>query len=387
MSTVRIGLIGYGGMGAHHAQYITSGEVKGGELVAVCEAVPERLKVAKEKHGEKVQYFSNPDELFAAKCVDGILIATPHYEHPVLAIKGFENDLHVLSEKPAGVCTKHVREMNEKAKASGKVFSLMFQQRTVDAYRKLRELVSSGDLGEIRRTNWIITNWFRSQAYYDSGGWRATWAGEGGGVLLNQCPHNLDLWQWIAGMPKRVRAFCYFGKYHKIEVEDDVTAFMEYPNGATGTFVTTTGEAPGTNRLEITGDRGKVVLEHGKLTFWRTRTPVSQFLKETKESFATPELWTCEIPTGSDSSGHKTITQGWVDAIAKETPLVAPGEEGIRSVELANAMLLSAWTDSWVELPIDDDKFHAELKKRVEDSTFKKPEGGKAVDVAGSFNM
>lgn len=387
MSTVRIGLVGYGGMGSHHARYIAGGEVNGAELAAVCDTDPERIKVAKEKHGDKVKYFSTPDELFAAKCVDGVMIATPHYDHPTLAIKAFESGMHVLSEKPAGVFTKHVREMNEKAKATGKVFGLMFNQRTVGAYQKVRDLIQSGELGEVRRTNWIITNWFRSQAYYDSGGWRATWGGEGGGVLVNQCPHNLDLWQWIAGMPKRVRAFCYFGKYHKIEVEDDVTAYVEYPNGATGAFITTTGEAPGTNRLEISGDRGKVVLENGKLTFWRTRVPVSQFLRETKESFSTPELWSCEVPTGRDGGGHKEITQSWVNSIAKGTPLMAPGEEGIRSLELSNAMLLSAWTDSWVSLPIDEEKFHAELKKRIETSTFKKPSGGKAVDVAGSFNM
>lgn len=387
MSAVRIGVVGYGGMGAHHVRCITAGEVEGAELTAICDIQPDRIKVAKEKHGDKIKYFEKPEDLFAAKCVDGVLIATPHYDHPPLSIKAFENGLHVLCEKPAGVHTKQVREMNEKAKASGKIFSLMLQQRTVGSYQKIRDLISSGELGEIRRTNWIITNWFRSQSYYDSGGWRATWAGEGGGALLNQCPHNLDLWQWIAGMPKRVRAFCYFGKYHKIEVEDDVTAFVEYPNGATGTFVTTTGEAPGTNRLEIAGDRGKLVFEHGKLTFWRTREPVAQFLKETEKSFATPEVWTCEVPTGKDGGGHKVVVQNWVNAIAKDEPLMAPGEEGIRSLEISNAMLLSAWTDSWVDLPIDEEQFYSELKKRIETSTFKKSGEGKAVDVEGSFNM
>ncbi len=387
MSKVRVGVIGYGGMGSYHAQYLFKGTVAEAELAAVCDVNPARLKVAETAFGERVRRFASSGELFAAKAVDAVLIATPHYFHPPLVIEALKNGVHAMSEKPAGVYTRQVREMNEAAAKSDRVFGVMFNQRTRPVHIKLKELIDSGELGALRRSVWLITSWFRTQSYYDSGDWRATWAGEGGGVLINQCPHNLDLWQWIAGMPKRVRAFCYFGKYHKIEVEDDVTAYVEYPNGATGAFITTTGEAPGTNRLEISGDRGKVVLENGKLTFWRTRVPVSQFLRETKESFATPEQWACEVPTGRDGGGHKEITQSWVNSIAKGTPLMAPGEEGIRSLELSNAMLLSAWTDSWVNLPIDEEKFHAELKKRIETSTFKKPTGGKAVDVAGSFNM
>src|SRR5690606_34449403 len=233
----------------------------------------------------------------------------------------------VLVEKPAGVYTKQVRQMNEAAAKSGKVFSIMYNQRTNPLYVKLRELISSGELGEIRRTNWIITNWYRSQAYYNSGGWRATWAGEGGGVLINQDPHQLDLWQWTIGMmPTRVRAFCHFGKYRNIEVEDDVTAYVEYENGATGVFVTTTGEAPGTNRFEISGDRGKMVIEDGKMTFWRLRVGESEFNASNTSSFAQPECWKCEIPVNGEGPGHMGITQNFVDAILKGTPLIAPGE-------------------------------------------------------------
>ena len=187
--------------------------------------------------------------------------------------------------------------MNEAAEKSGKVFSMMFNQRTNPLYQKVRELILSGELGEIKRTNWIITNWYRSQSYYDSGGWRATWAGEGGGVMINQSPHQLDLWQWTTGlMPRRVRAFSGFGKYHDIEVEDDVTAYVEYENGATGLFVTSTGEAPGTNRFEVAGDRGKIVVEDGKLTFWRLRQSEREFNREYQGGFGEPECWKIDIP-------------------------------------------------------------------------------------------
>jgi predicted dehydrogenase len=385
MEKVRVAVIGLGGMGAHHARYLIKGEVPNAVLTAVCDVRPERLNWAKENLGDGVQRFESYEALIESGVADGVLIATHHYLHPPIAIKAFEKGLHVLTEKPAGVYTKHVREMNEAAARHKRVFGIMFNMRTHPVYQKLRDLISSGELGTIIRTNWIITCWFRSQSYYDSGGWRATWAGEGGGVLLNQCPHNLDLWQWICGMPKRVRAFCAFGKYHNIEVEDDVTAYVEYEGGATGVFVASTAESPGTNRLEISGDRGKIVVEDGRIVFWRTRQSVAQFCREYKGGFGEPESWKCEIPLRGQATDHKGITSDWVQGILKGTPLLAPGTEGIKSLELSNAMYLSAWTDGWVNIPVDEEEFLRHLNKRIEESRFRKAGGDKTMSVEGTF--
>ena len=384
MDTVRVGIIGLGGMGSNHAGYLSRGEIPGARLAAVCDVEPARLQNVSEKYGQDVQAFDSADALFEANCIDAVIVATPHYFHPPLVTQALERGYHAMSEKPAGVYTKQVRKMNEVAAKSDRVFGVMFNQRTRGDHQKLKELVESGELGEIKRTIYIINDWFRAQSYYDSGGWRATWAGEGGGVLANQCPHNLDLWQWICGMPERVRAFCHFGKYHDIEVEDDVTAYAEYANGATGVFITSTGEAPGTNRLEISADNGKVVLEGGKITFWRTRVPSSQFLKEWPNGFGSPEVWKCGIPFRGGGEEHRGITKNWVQAIRQGTPLLASGDEGIRGVELANAMMLSTWTDDWVDIPVDEERFYEELQKRVAQSEVKK-EGGKVMDVDGTF--
>ncbi|WP_166244204.1 Gfo/Idh/MocA family protein [Paenibacillus turpanensis] len=376
MSKVRVGVIGLGNMGTQHSKYLFENEVAGAELSAVCDGRPERLKWAREQFGEKVALFDNVEALLSSGVIDGVLVATPHYDHPDLAIRAFTHGLHVLIEKPAGVYTKQVREMNEAAAKSGKVFSIMYNQRTNPLYAKLKELIDSGELGEVKRTNWIITNWYRPQSYYDSGGWRATWAGEGGGVLINQVPHQLDLWQWTSGlMPKRIRAFCYFGKHRDIEVEDDVTAFVEYENGATGVFVATTGEAPGTNRFEVAGDRGKIVIENDQLSFWRLRVPESEFNRSFTGSFGSPECWKVDVPIPSGGVQHKGITQDWVNAIVKGTPLLAPGEEGIHGLTLSNAMLLSTWTDSWVELPMDEDLFVELLQERIRSSKTTKQAG------------
>lgn len=386
MSKVRIGIIGVGNMGTSHAKNLFEGKVPGGELAAICDYNPDRLKWAKETFGDKVQLFENTEDFFAAKAVDAVLIATPHYDHPTLAIQAFENNLHVLVEKPAGVYTKQVREMNEAAQKVDKVFGIMYNQRTNPLYQKVRELIQSGELGAIKRTNWIITSWYRSQSYYNSGGWRATWAGEGGGVLLNQCPHNLDLWQWICGMPKRVKTFMAFGKWHDIEVEDDVTAYVEYENGATGVFITSTADSPGTNRFEILGEKGKVVIEEGQLKFWRLRVSERQFNSEYTGGFGEPECWKCEVPVKGTETSHVGIMTDWVQAIQKGTPLLAPGIEGINGLSISNAMHLSAWTDDWVDIAtMDEDLFYEKLQERVKTSTYKKPEvGGKTLDVKGT---
>ncbi|MCL6604851.1 MAG: Gfo/Idh/MocA family oxidoreductase [Paenibacillus sp.] len=386
MEQVRYGIIGIGNMGRSHALSLVN-EIKGATLTAVCDTDPERLKWAEEHLPESVVLFDHPTDLFNSNVMDAVLISTPHYDHPTLAIEALSYGYHVLIEKPAGVYTKAVQEMNDAAARSDRKFGIMYNQRTNPLYQKLRDLIQSGELGEIRRTNWIITNWYRSQSYYNSGGWRASWAGEGGGVLLNQDPHQLDLWQWTTGMmPQRVRAFCHFGKYRDIEVEDDVTAYVEYENGATGLFITTTGEAPGTNRFEITGDNGKIVVEDGALTFWRLRTPEPKFNAEFTGGFGAPECWKCEIPVESgQGEQHKGILRNFTNAILHNEPLLAPGEEGIRGLTLSNAMYLSAWTDNWVELPIDADLFYEILNEKIKSSTFKKESSvNKPLDVTGT---
>lgn len=374
MNPVRIGVVGLGNMGSGHARYLSKGEAEGAVLAAVCDGMEDRLRKAVTLYGDGVKQFADAGEMFASGTVDGVLICTPHYSHPTLAIEALKHGLHVLIEKPAGVYTRQVREMNEYAAATDRVFGIMYNQRTNPMYRKLRELIQAGELGEIRRMNWIITNWYRPQSYYNSGGWRATWAGEGGGVLINQVPHQLDLWQWTTGMmPERIRAFCEFGKHRQIEVENEVTAYAEYANGATAVFITSTCEVPGTNRFEVAGERGKIVIEGGKMTFWRLRVSETEFNATFEGSFGEPECWKCDIPVEpGEGEQHIGITRDWVRAIQRGTPLLAPGIEGIHGLTLSNAMLLSAWTNRTVDLPLDEDLFYDLLQERIRAS-----EGGK----------
>lgn len=388
MNKVRIGIVGVGNMGHGHALNILGGKIGRLELTAIADTDP-----AKRERLPQVKAFRSADELIASGLVDALLIATPHYDHTPIGIKALEAGLHVLVEKPISVhradCERLIAAY--KGREKKQVFAAMFNQRTDHYYLKIRDLIRSGELGEIRRVNWIITTWFRTHAYYESGGWRATWKGEGGGVLLNQCPHNLDLFQWMFGLPVRLRARCGFGKYHDIEVEDDVTALMEFANGATGVFITSTGEFPGTNRLEITADRGRLVYEDDRITFTRTETPVPVFSRTTPIVFSRPEKWDISIPAAGHGGQHNEILQNFTDAILDGAALHAPAPEGIHSVELANAMLLSAWTDREVCFPIDGKRYERLLKQKIASSrppTRKKPAGKVAAgdDFARSFN-
>lgn len=382
MEKVRYGIIGYGNMGSTHFQYLCEGKIEGAVPTAICDTNPDKIEAAKKLVAEKfpdkeIAYFEDYNELFKSGIVDAVLIATPHYLHPVIGIEAFKAGLHVLSEKPIGVYTKAVLEMYEAAKKTDKVFGIMYNQRTNPVYAKVRELMQSGELGELKRFVWIVTDWYRTQTYYNSGGWRATWKGEGGGVLTNQCPHNLDLWQWMVGMPTKIRAVCNVAKYHEIEVEDDVTIYAEYANGATASFITTTGECPGANHLEIHCDKGKVIIENGKIQYTRLKTAVSEHCATSPDAFAAPESEVVELDVSKDENKlyeHQGIMQNFTRAILYGEPLLAPGLEGINGLQISNAAYLSSWLDKTIELPVDPDLYFAELTKKIENSKFVKKE-------------
>lgn len=376
-------MVGFGNMGSAHAACIFSGAISGMTLAALCDIDPQkRARCAQVYPG--IPCFLTVEELIASGTVDAVLIAVPHPSHAELGVRVLESGLHLLVEKPIDVSVTKAVRLAEAAKKSGKVFAVMLNQRTNPLFRKAREIVQSGQLGEIKRSVWIITNWYRTQHYYDSGSWRATWAGEGGGVLLNQAPHNLDLWQWIVGMPVSVMAVCDVARYHHIEVEDEATLFTRYANGATGLFITSTGEYPGTNRLEISGEQGKLVLENGALKWWKLRENEKDVRFHSIENFARIDV-DCEtfIPDEPETA-HAGILQNFTNAILYGEKLISPGEDGIRELTLSNAAYLSQWTgNAPVELPIDSARFDALLAERAGEKAAKHTSGS---EVSTSYS-
>ena len=371
---LNLAVIGIGNMGTSHVNDILGSEQA--RLAAVCDIDKEKADYLAAMY--KVPAVYDYHRLLRTEDLDGVVIATPHYDHTPISIAFLERGFHVLTEKPIAVHINDAQKMidaYEKAKNSypNLVFAIMFQQRTYGFWRKIKAMIDNGDLGKLVRTSWVITDWFRTQTYYDNGGWRATWRGEGGGVLLNQCPHNLDLYQWFVGMPKRVAGFASIGKYHNIEVEDEVTGYFEYENGMVGHFLTSTAESPGTNRLEIVGELGKLVFESGKLTFNRNQTSMIEFIKTCPRMWDKVECLEEDIPyEHHGEGGHRLVIENFANAISHGEPLIAPAVEGIRSLTLGNAIMLSSFLDCPVDVPIDGNAYEAALQERIRTSRFQK---------------
>jgi len=376
MSTqAKVGVIGVGNMGSAHVTCVATGQIKGMTLTAVCDIVPEKLEYCKQTF-PGIRTYDNWRNLLADPEVNCVIIAVPHPLHAEIAMAALKAEKHVQLEKPVDISASRAAALNEVAKSAGKVFSITFNQRTSDLFQRAREIVKSGQLGELKRSVWITTNWYRTQHYYDSGTWRATWSGEGGGVLLNQAPHNLDLWQWICGMPCEVTGFCDVAKYHEIEVEDDVTIFVRYPNGATGTFITSTGETPGTNRLEISGTLGKLVLENGLLKWWKLKQSEREVCQHSEKSFEKIPYDYEEIEPRFSGSAHAGILQNFTNAILYGEELLAPGIEGINALTISNAAYLSSWNSNIpVTLPLDYRAFDEKLAALAVKSREKQTEG------------
>lgn len=380
MEKVRYGIVGVGTMGRTHAVKFMDGQVANSTLGAVCDIDPEKREWCK-KNLKDIPCFDTAEEMFASGTCDAVVIAIPHYDHPRYAIMALEAGLHVMTEKPAGVYTKQVMEMNEAAKKSGKVFGIMFNQRSYAAHQKLRELIQNGELGKIKRAVWVV-DWYRPQAYHDSATWRSTWATEGGGLLINQDPHQIDLWQWLFGVPDRIMSHVGFGKYRDIEVEDEVIAYMEYKNGMNGVFISSSAQSPSVNRLEIFCDRGVVTLEDKKIYFKRNTVGEEEFNKNNTAIFGSPEYWDCEVNIRPKTEGHVAIFADFSNAILNGTELLAPGYDGINETTISNAIHYSAWNDSiWVETAnFPHDEFYNMLQDKIKNSTVVKKESNASVD-------
>ena len=391
MDKIRYGVIGLGNQGATYVlEFFDKGHMQNAYVSAVCDVIPEKLENVRAKTTNKeIQYFSDYKEMLDSGLVDAVLVETPHYQHPEIVIECLKRDINVICEKPAGVYTKQVREMNEFAKNSKAHFAMMFNQRTNCVYRKMKEIIAEGGIGELQRVTWIITNWFRTQKYYDSGSWRATWAGEGGGVLINQCPHQLDLVQWVVGkMPVRVNGFCKYGKWHDIEVEDEVTAYFEYDNGATGMFITTTGECPGTNRFEVSGTKGKLVIEDNSndLIWCKCDEDTQVLSKNATSGFQQPKVERVKVETDGKSEQHVGIINNFTNALLGKEDFFVDGEEGINGVELMNAIELSGWRGgATVTLPVNEEEYLKELNEKRKTSRIKVVDDNYVEQTVGTY--
>ena len=388
MQEVRYGIIGLGNQGGSYIRGIfNEGKVKDAKITALCDINPVKISMAKEyTKGQNIAFFTDYKEMLESGLVDAVMVETPHYLHPEMAEECLRRGLHVLVEKPAGVYAKQVKEMNAVAEKSGALFGMMFNQRTNCVYRKMREIIANGEIGELQRVVWVITGWYRPQAYYDSSNWRATWNGEGGGVLINQCPHQLDLLQWVVGeMPVSVNGFCGYGRWHDIEVEDEVTALFKYKNGATGAFITSTGEFPGVNRLEISGTKGRLLCENDKIEFWKLSEDINEFSRHNEALFGTPKTEKYVVETDGKNFQHAGIINNFTQAILGNEKLFVSGADGINGVQLMNAIEYSGWNGGKeTAIPVDENEYLCALNEKRKRSR-QKNVTEKVADTSGTY--
>ncbi len=375
---IRLGIIGLGAQGGMYAKFIADGMVPSMTLAAIADTDPAKRQLAQENYSG-AQVFEDYREMMDSGSVDAVVTCVPHYLHPEMGIEAINRGINVMVEKPAGVYTAQVKELLEVAQAKPEVaFAIMFNQRNNPLYQRIKEIVDNGEIGKIRRSNWIITNWWRPQGYYDQSAWRATWGGEGGGVLVNQAPHQLDLWQWICGIPTSVYSKVSYGFRRNIAVEDEVTAVADFGQGVTGTFITATHDIVGTDRFEILGDQGKIVVESSKTAVvTRLKSPERELsenmgMEDVRKLFTgqlNPEEFysteTIEFPSVWGEQ-HAGVLENFAQHILNGTELLAPGADGINGVRLANAIHFSSWTGQEVGLDFDEELFLDELNSRIQ---------------------
>lgn len=366
---VNFAIVGCGNMGGAHLDNIMSGKIPNADVTAVCDIDENVLSRVYERYSG-IKCCRDYTDLAAYDDIDAVIVATPHYIHPEIAAYFLQNGKHVLTEKPIGIMPSDIERLVRVAEDSDKKFAIMFNQRTNPLFMRAHEIMQSGEIGKLKRAVWTVTNWYRTQSYYDSGGWRGTFRLEGGGVLTNQAPHQLDLMQWICGMPKAVKAFCTVGKYHNITVEDDATLCFEYENGATGLFITTTGDACGVNRLEISCDKGKMVLESGILKLYKHEVSERKFCFTEKNGFYQPPIEYSEYTEKESVEGHIAVLRNFCNAILSDEPLIACGSQGANQASITAAAYMSWFTGERQTIPVDAALYEAELEKRYEDDDY-----------------
>ena len=322
---------------------------EGINVVAACD---NRAEPGKQRAAEiGCAFYEDYRAMLAETKPDVAIIVTPHPLHPSIAIDCLRAGCHVLVEKPMAIDVASADRMVAEADTCGRTLAINFQHRLRPAVEKARQLVVEGAIGALVRTL-SIEPWFRTAYYYRTADWRAKWTSEGGGVLLNQAPHTLDILCHLAGLPRKVWGWTRT-RYHSIQVEDTAQAMFEYPNGAPGYLTVSTVEVGVAPHLQIIGEKGAIELVGNQLTIYRSTPSSREYMLTSAEMFGKPETSseTLEIP---DTSGaHLAVYRDFKAALRDGRQPRCNGREGIMSLELANAITLSSYADRAVTLPLD----------------------------------
>lgn len=365
---IRIGIAGIGFIAEEYIKLFTQGQIQGAEIRALSSRNYSHMEEIRAKYRLDAALFTDYDAMLSSGKIDMVMICTPHYFHPGMAVKAIEQGIHTMIEKPVGVYPEELDELAKCVKSHPETLSgVLYCRRTNPVFAKIKQLLADGTLGKLKRVTWIVTDMYRTQAYFDIAGWRGTYSGEGGGLLMNQVSHHIDLLVWLCGLPEAMQANCYTARERNIEVENEVSITMEYPGNAVGQFIASTRECPGSNRLELSGSRGQIILDNEKdLTLRILETDETQFNATTNIPFAfipyKEEVFHFDMMYNPVLQAK--IVNNFIASLTDGTPVTCPVEEAVRSQQFIQGAYLSSWQDKKLTLPVDGSAFTAELKKR-----------------------
>lgn len=368
---IRTAIIGVGVMGKKYAEMITAGRVRNMYLSAVVarrDSIQEWAEGLTNTNGVKPKVYTSANDLFNNPDeYDAVLIVTPHRTHPDFARRAFQQGKHVICDKPAGITIGQAVQMAKDAKAADRIYGMIFHQRRYPKYNKIKEMLEAKELGDLSRIMLVNSRYFRTASYHRSGSWRSSWCGEGGGALINQGAHILDIWQWLFGMPNEIYADIPFGKYNSFMVDDEATIHMRYKDDMTAVFMLTTGEAIWEERLEIIGSKGKILLENDTLHIWRYSSDSNEYIK-TQQVTSRENMECLEeiIQFEKAEEPYVQMLENFADAVISNDAsiLTASGESAVNQMMLTNAAYYSAWKGCRVQLPLNAEDYEKALEEQ-----------------------
>lgn len=367
---IRIGIAGIGFIAEEYIKLITGGAVQGADITALSSRNAAHMAEIKEKYNLKnAVLFTDYEDMLRCGRIDMVMICTPHFQHPKMAISAIERNIHTLIEKPVGVFPEELDALEHCIRNHAHVQSgVLYCRRTNPIYASIKQLLEEGALGTIKRITWIITDMYRPQIYFDSVSWRGTYSAEGGGMLMNQVSHHIDLLVWLCGLPEDMQAHCYTAQERNIEVENEVSITMEYSGKAIGQFIASTRECPGSNRLEISGSKGQIILENERKLIARTlQTDEKEFAVATQESYGKIpyEEWEQILEAPDNRILQAAIVNNFLRALEGKAQVLCPVMEAIQAQQFIQGAYLSSWQEKKLKLPVDTDAYTAELRKRM----------------------
>ena len=376
---MKLGIAGIGVIGESYLKLFKEGRIKEGEVAAVASRNTQRVeKILEKLNLQEVRVYGSLKEMLEKESLSGVIITTPHKLHVSMMKEALQMGVSVLTDKPLSSTRKEAEEMAVFAKDyPDLVKGVLFNKRANPIHKEIKKIIESGELGILRRALYEVTDYYRSHRYYEESGWRGTYEEEGGGVLMNQAVHQMDLLTWFTDLPKEVMAFLKEGSHRPMTTENDAYLHLFYEGGGVGHFITSTHESPGVHRLELSFDQGQILMENEKtLKITKLQEPEEDFSRKTETLFAhvPGTLEVKEFEPLEDKEEHVRTIENFIRAIEGKEKIQSSLEEAVKSITLVNAAYLSHFTGKKGAMDFSLEEYDRELHRKIQEERALKEE-------------